>query len=85
MPEMFEERYDFLTKSIRWQAWLTFPHATTATSARRQLKTVHISPDRRERNNSLIPSLRPDFQVTCLMIFYGSRSPRLTSFPDVLI
>jgi hypothetical protein len=72
MPEMFEKRYGALTNCTCRKAWLTIPHVTIATSAKLRLESVHISRGRRERNNCSTPNSRPNFQVTCLMIFCGS-------------
>src|SRR5436305_14331892 len=63
-----------------FSAWLTNLYAITATSARRPLKSVHMSRDLQERSNYSIPNLRPNSQVMYLMIFYESMWPQLPLF-----
>jgi hypothetical protein len=62
---------------VHFSAWLTSLYATTATSARQLLKSVHMSRGPQERSNYSIPNLRPNSQVMYLMIFYGSTWPQL--------
>ena len=69
-----------LTIFVRFSAWLTSLYATTATSASRPLKSVHMSRGLQERSNYSIPNLRPNSQVMYLMIFYGSTWPQLILF-----
>jgi hypothetical protein len=69
-----------LTIFVLFSAWLTSLYAITATSARRPLKSVHMSHGLQERSNYSIPNLRPNYQVMYLMIFYGSMWPQLILF-----
>jgi len=69
-----------LTIFVLFSAWLTSLYAITATSARRPLKSVHMSHGLQERSNYSIPNLRPNYQVMYLMIFYGSMWPQLSLF-----